>query len=388
MPFPAPHDQRSLTQVVKQQAYCLGFALVGVTTPEPPLHLEVYTRWLEAGRQGTMAYLAEPRARQRRADPRLVLPECRSILVLGMPYAAQPGTLAPPAELHRGRVAGYARGTDYHEALPARMKALMTWLEAETSQAILYREYTDTGPLLERELAQRAGLGWIGKNTCLISPLQGSYFLLAEILLDLELEPDAPFTADRCGNCHRCLDACPTQCILPDRTLDARRCISYLTIENKAAIPPELRSQVGDWVFGCDICQQVCPWNRRFAPAGLDQALAGGADQAGPDLVALLALTARDFNRRFKGSAVRRAKRRGLLRSAAVVLGNRCCGQADPAAVTALAQALQDPEALIRQHVAWALGQVGGTLARQALEQAVESEPDTTVQAEIQAALQ
>jgi epoxyqueuosine reductase len=272
--------------------------------------------------------------------------------------------------------------------MPPRLKALMTWLQAETGQSIPHRWYTDTGPVLERDLAQRAGLGWIGKNTCLIHPRQGSYFLLAEILLKLDLEPDAPFLADRCGDCQRCVQACPTQCILPDRTLDARRCISYLTIENKEAIPPALRSQVGDWVFGCDLCQQVCPWNQRFASGPADSALAARPDHAKPGLIELLALSPQDFNRHFKGSPIKRAKRRGLLRNAAVALGNRLRGQSEPAVAAALIRALSDAEPLVRQHVAWALGQVGGSPVRQALEQALQNEPDPAVQAEIRAALQ
>ena len=165
------------------------------------------------------------------------------------------------------RIASYAHGDDYHDILPARMKELVQFIEEQVGGPVQNRYYTDTGPILERDLAQRAGIGWIGKNTCLINPKQGSYFLLSEILLDLELEPDPPFTTDHCGTCTRCIEACPTDCILPNRTLDARRCISYLTIELKDDIPLELRDKIGDWVFGCDICQQVCPWNR-FAAEG------------------------------------------------------------------------------------------------------------------------
>lgn len=388
MTSPAHPDQISLTQAVKQQAHCLGFHLVGVTSPDPPPHLDTYERWLEAGRHDGMAYLAEPRARQRRADPRLILPECRAILVLGVPYAFPPGSAAAPSGPYQGRVAAYAWGADYHDVLPARLQALVGWLEAETGQTIPHRSYTDTGPVLERDLAQRAGLGWIGKNTCLIHPHLGSYFLLAEILLSIELEPDAPFDADRCGSCQRCRQACPTQCILPDRTLDARRCISYLTIENKGAIPPELRAQVGEWVFGCDVCQQVCPWNRRFASLEADPVLAARPGLTEPDLIALLALTPAAFNRQFKDTPVQRARRRGFLRNAAVVLGNRCRGTADQKVVVALAQSLEDAEPLVRGHAAWALGKIGGRLARQALAGAAVRETDAAVQAEIQAALQ
>jgi epoxyqueuosine reductase len=245
--------------------------------------------------------------------------------------------------------------------------------------------------VLERDLAQRAGLGWAGKNTCLIHPQHGSYFLLAEMLIGVELAPDAPFLADHCGSCTRCLQACPTGCILPDRTIDARRCISYLTIELKGPIPAELRSQIGNWVFGCDICQQVCPWNERAAQremAAPDAAFALHPHVpqrvSQPDLIAELALTPDGFNRKFKRSPVRRAKRRGYLRNVALALGNL----GDPAAVSSLAHALhEDGEPLIRGAAAWALGQLGDAAAQRSLAAALEHEQDASVQAEIHRAL-
>lgn len=254
----------ALTQAVKEKAHRLGFHLVGVTTPEPPPHYTIFESWLKADRHGEMSYLAEGHARQRRADPRQILPECKSILVLGTFYPAASSEPAPQ-DRSAGRIAAYACGRDYHEVLPQRLKALVSYIENQVGHAVPNRWYTDTGPLLERDLAQRAGLGWIGKNTCLINPALGSYFFLAEILLGVDLVIDQPFQTDQCGTCMRCLEACPTGCILPDRTLDARRCISYLTIELKGAISPRFRPLLGDWVFGCDVCQQVCPWNIRFA---------------------------------------------------------------------------------------------------------------------------
>ena len=272
--------------------------------------------------------------------------------------------------------------------IPARLERLVAFIERETGTPLVYRAYTDAGPLLERDLAQRAGLGWIGKNTCLIHPGTGSYFFLAELLLGIDLEPDQPFLEDRCGSCTRCLEACPTGCILPDRTLDAARCISYLTIELKGPIPPELRPQVGAWVFGCDVCQQVCPWNERYARAeNLPEALPEFAARPGMpanNLVEELSLSQEDFSRKFRGSPVKRAKRRGFLRNVAVALGNA----GDPAAVPALASTLQnDPEALVRAHAAWALGQIGGQAALEVLEQAANTEADLDVQVEIYAAL-
>ncbi len=301
-----------------------------------------------------MEYLATERSRQRRADPQRILPECRSILVLATPYSP-PGE---PEDAQRGdeatgRVAAYACGDDYHEVLPPRMQALVGFIEAQVGHAVVNRWYTDTGPILERDLAQRAGLGWIGKNTCLIHPKQGSYFLLSEILLDLDLEPDAPFTTDQCGSCTRCIAACPTDCILPDRTLDAGRCISYLTIELKDDIPSELRGKIGNWVFGCDICQAVCPWNR-FAAGQGDLAFVGSGPSQHPQLTRELELSSAEFNRRFRNSPVRRAKRRGYLRNVAVALGNTGRLADGPA----LEKTLQDAEPLVQQHAAWAMKRI------------------------------
>jgi epoxyqueuosine reductase len=253
-------------------------------------------------------------------------------------------------ESPHGRVAAYAWSADYHLILPERMQTLLTFVETQMGHPIPNRWYTDSGPLLERDLAQRAGLGWIGKNTNLIHPRIGSYILLAEILLGVDLEPDPPFEADRCGACKRCIEACPTQCILPDRTLDARRCISYLTIELKGEIPLHLRERMGQWVFGCDICQMVCPWNRFAAPSG-DPAFAPRPGVPHPDLIAELTLNPQDFNHKFKDSPIQRAKRRGYLRNVAIALGN----VRDPAAIQALRKALRDPEPLVRASSAWAI---------------------------------
>jgi epoxyqueuosine reductase len=223
-----------------------------------------------------------------------------------------------------GRVAAYAWGADYHEVLLGKLRHLVKFIEGQTGRPLAQRTYTDSGPLLERELAQRAGLGWIGKNTCLINAW--APISCWRVLLDLEINPDLPFEPDRCGSCTRCLEACPTNCILPDRTLDARRCISYLTIELKGAIPLELRAQMGKWVFGCDICQQVCPWNLRFAaPPGEAEALEipefqPRVDVPAPLLVEELAMTTEAFNHKFKCSPVKRAKRRGYLRNVSQAL--------------------------------------------------------------------
>jgi epoxyqueuosine reductase len=389
----------SITDDLKAEAHRLGFDLVGVALPLPAPHLQVYEQWLQAGRHAQMTYLESAPARERRADLRRILPEVRSVLSLGVRYPAPAQPFAADAGSPRGRVAAYSWGEDYHEALPGRLQALVAFLEHRLGRAIPNRWYTDTGPILERDYAQLAGLGWIGKNTCLIHPRLGSYFLLAEILLGIDLEPDAPFAApalqspslpapalpgDLCGACTRCIEACPTQCILPDRTLDAGRCISYLTIELKGAIPLELRPQMGDWVFGCDICQQVCPWNLRFAAPQGDPAFAPRLDVPAPDLIQELSLTPETFNRKFKRSPVKRARRRGYLRNVCVALGNA----GDPDAISALGKVLlEEAEPLVRGHAAWALGQIGGLAAQGLLRQALESEPEAAVRAEIEAAL-
>ena len=377
-------DPRQLAQAVKAEARRLGFELAGITGPGPPAHGQVFLDWLSQDRHGEMAYLASERSQQRRLEPRLILPECQSILVLGIPYAvAGEPEAALPAQAY-GRVASYAWGADYHAVLAPRLQALVAFVESQVGAPLPHRWYTDTGPVLERDLAQRAGLGWIGKNTCLIHPQKGSYFLLAELLLGVALEPDAPFTADRCGSCTRCLEACPTGCILPDRTIDSRRCISYLTIELKGPIPIELRPLVGDWVFGCDICQQVCPWNQRFANSPPDPAFTPRQGIPRPNLLEALSLAPSQFNQRFKDSPVRRARRRGYLRNAAVALGNL----ADPASVPVLAHSLrQDPEPLVRGHAAWALGRIGDELALQELRAALSIETDLQVRQEIERAL-
>jgi len=375
-----------LAQAIKAQARYLGFDLVGITTPETPVHFPVYENWLDAGRHGEMDYLASGRARQRRENPRCILPECKSILALGISYHH---TLDKPDPPGSGWVAAFSMGRDYHEVLPQRLRSLVDFIEAQVGCPILQRTYTDTGPLLERELAQRAGLGWIGKNTCLISPRIGSYVLLAEILLGIDLPADLPFEPDLCGSCTRCLHACPTSCILPDRTLDARRCISYLTIELRGMIPVELRPAVGAWIFGCDICQQVCPWNQRFAPLHGDPDFAPRPNLPTPTLVDELALSPQEFNRKYKVSPVQRAKRRGYLRNVAVALGNAPLTEMQqPEVVAALSRVLQfETEPLVRGHAAWALGRIGGETARQSLIASLDGEADDLVRGEIRAAL-
>lgn len=380
----------SFKSTIKSQARSLGFQLAGITTPEPPPHFGVYKNWLAAGRHGQMGYLASERSLEHRFDPHQILSECQVILVLGTPYfppkmnEMENNPLPLEHKNTPGRISSYAWGDDYHSVLPERMQALVNFIETQIGRSIPHRWYTDTGPILEREFAQRAGLGWIGKNTCLINPKFGSYFFLSEILLGIELNPDPPFNADRCGSCSRCINACPTACILPDRTIDARKCISYLTIELKDTVPVELRPQIGDWVFGCDICQQVCPWNQRFASTTGDPQFAPRPGVAVPDLIRELSLSPEKFNNKFKSSPVKRTKRRGYLRNIAVALGN----SGNPSAVPVLSQALQnETEPLVRAHATWALGQIKGSASIEALIRSIKKETDEGVRVEIQSAL-
>jgi epoxyqueuosine reductase len=336
-----------LKQAIKEKARQLGFTLAGVTSSQPPPHYNVFESWLNADMHGTMKYLAEERSRTRRADPKQILPECKSILVLAIPYNSP-----LPEEEGRVRVASYALGDDYHDIIPPRLKLIVEFIEEQLGHPIPNRYYTDTGPILERDLAQRAGLGWIGKNTLLINPKAGSTFFLAEILLGIELEPDEPFTTDHCGTCTRCIEACPTHCILPNRAVDARRCVSYLTIELKEDIPAELRPLMKDWIFGCDICQQVCPWNRFSSPA--DPAFEPKIPL--PVLTEELLLTSVEFNQRFKKSPIKRAKRRGYLRNIAVAIGNNG-NENDISTLEQVIHATRD-ELMVKEHAKWALEKI------------------------------
>jgi epoxyqueuosine reductase len=325
-----------------------------------------------------MGYLASERNLVRREDPRNILPECKSIIVTGTPYLPEGyDDQSGQADL---RIASYALGNDYHQVIPARLAELVGFIEHTLGKAVESKIYTDTGPVLERDLAQRAGLGWIGKNTCLINPQQGSYFLLGEILLDVELEPDQAFEMDRCGSCTRCLEACPTECILPDRTIDARRCISYLTIEEKGFIDPGLRADIGNWLFGCDICQQVCPWNTRFAQSTPEPQFQPREFLRNVDLRRFLELKPGSWLQGLRGSPLERPRRKGLVRNAAVVTGN----SANENYYEQLSGLLRcDPEPVVRAHAAWALGQLSLPEARAALREAQRLEKDPDVLQEI-----
>ena len=377
---PAATGEAALAAAIKREARRLGFALVGIARVERPVGAAAYEAWAEGGLAGEMGYMVARRAE--RVEPSRYAPWARSAICVGMHYGQ--AEEAPPHDpaRPRGRVARYARGRDYHDVLRTRLEALVAFIRAEAQAPVEARICVDTSPVLERDLAARAGLGWIGKNTMLIHPRQGSWFFLGEVLVSLDLPPDAP-SGDRCGRCERCLPACPTGAFLAPHVLDARRCIAYLTIELKGPIPRDLRPLIGDWVFGCDICQEVCPYNARPGPQG-EPAFGPSRGLDAPDLIELLRITDAEFRHRFAGSPITRAKRRGLLRNVAVALGTLRAAEAVPA----LARALDDAEPLVRGHAAWALGRIGGPSARAALEDRLVREPDGWVAEEIGAALE
>ncbi len=327
---------------VFQRALQLGFDDCRFTTVLPPSHAPRFQRWLQAGLHGQMDYLA--RNAHKRIAPALLLAGAKTIITLAASYA-------PPSAGAAGRIARYARFGDYHRILGGRLKDLAALLHSLGS-GVRSLWHVDTGPLLERDLAERAGLGFIGKHTNLISRKLGNWIFLAEIITTLELEPDAP-EKNRCGSCRRCIAACPTAAITAPFQLDARRCVSYLTIELKGAIPEALRPMIGNRIFGCDDCLAACPWNR-FAREGAIMSPYYRPDMAAPDLIQLLSLDEAAFEQRFAGTPIRRAKRRGLLRNVCVALGNR----GDQAALPALERAAADAEPLVAEHARWAISRI------------------------------
>ena len=327
---------------------------MGVARVEPLEARAHYDAWLAAGRHGEMHWLASEKHRARRADPALLVPDIRAVVCVALCHP--PGRDAE-RDTRLGRIARYAAGEDYHLVMKEKLLALERWIQDELFPGSGSLWYADTGAILERGWAERAGLGWIGKHAGVLSESLGSWFLLGEVLVDRELVADAP-VAERCGTCDRCMAGCPTQAIVAPYQLDARRCISYLTIELKGAIPRELRPLIGDWVFGCDVCQEVCPWNR-FAPPAREARL-HAATLEGWSLERFLTLDEPTFLELFAKSPIRRADRAGFVRNVCVALGNR----GEPRHAAALARALEsDRDALVRGHAAWALGRVAERLA-------------------------
>lgn len=351
---PGEDAPQTLSEQVKGLALAVGFDLAGIAPADPTPELAFLRDWLARGFAGEMDYLG--RRAEERMDPRRVLEGARSVVTLGFVYDPGPLPAPGPGAL---RVARYAGGEDYHDVLLERVRALEAGLPALAGRPVHSRGYVDTGPVQERNLAARAGLGWIGRNTCLIHPRLGSFLLLGAVLSDLELEPDAR-EPDHCGTCHACLDACPTGAFPEPYVLDARRCISYTTIEARGAIPEPLREAHGAWGFGCDACQEVCPWNlrarRRVPPdrEGLRARVAPDARWRRASLGWVLALSEEEWRGATRGSALRRARYRGLLRNALVVAGNA----GDTELIPLVRRHAEGPDALLAEHARWALARL------------------------------
>tara|TARA_R110002111_G_scaffold256979_2_gene324631 strand:+ start:126402 stop:127574 length:1173 start_codon:yes stop_codon:yes gene_type:complete len=373
-------DPSRQSALIKQLAYDVGFDLAGIAPAVTPEGYHQFLDWLNQGYAGEMSYL------ERRKDayqhPQYVMSSVRSVLMLTLNYRTE----EPPSITGtEARVSRYAWGsTDYHKVIRKKLKQLSTQIREHFPDCET-RGIVDTAPLLERDFAQLAGLGWIGKNTLLLNKTEGSWFFLAGLLLSDELVYDEPHQSSHCGTCTRCLDACPTDAFVEAGTLDARKCISYLTIELRdQPIPRELRPGMQDWIFGCDVCQDVCPWNSK-APVSRELSFQPVESFSPVDAIELLTLDEAAFQKRFQSTPMSRARRAGLLRNAAIVLGN----QGDHAAVPVLLQAICDSEPLIRGAAAWALGNLGGTEAAvTGLEQRLAVESEAEVVHELQWAIE
>ncbi len=348
-----PHDQvsqRELTQRIKDKALELGFDLVGIAPAEGSPELAFFDRWLEAGYAGEMHYLQ--RNAERRRDIQQVVPGARSVVVCGLNYDTEYPYSTDVDDPDRGWVARYAWGGDYHDGMQEKLRQLQAFVMECVPEEVASKIYVDTGPVVERVYAKYAGLGWFGKNTCILNKNLGSWLFLGELILSLRLDYDQP-ALDHCGTCTRCIDACPTDAILAPYVLDSRQCIAYLTIELKGSIPEALRSQMGHHIFGCDICQDVCPWNRKRTFTE-EETLQPQPTQVHPPLAELAELTPQAFKARFRRTPLERTKRRGVLRNVCVAMGN----SGNAAFIPLLETLVQDEEVLIREHAAWALARL------------------------------
>jgi epoxyqueuosine reductase len=373
----------SLYDTITRNATQLGFTILGVTRAEPAGTCEHYRHWIGAQMHGEMGYMA--RDPERRCDIRDVWPEVRSVVALALEYSA--GEPVVENRANTGIISAYARGDDYHHICWNLLEQLAEAIADDTDGTVSAKGYVDTGSILERDVAERAGLGWHGKNTMLIHPERGSWFFLAELLLDADLPVTSDRSPDRCGTCTRCLTACPTGAFAGPHILDARRCISYLTIEYRGSIPRDLRSLMGTHVFGCDVCQDVCPWNRKAARSGRDAPIVDGlqprSELIEADLLEFVNITSAEFADRFYGSPILRANRRGFVRNVCVALGN----VGDARAIEPLTHALADGSSMVREHAGWALMRIAGLDSVPLLRDAVERETVDTVRHDLSVSL-
>ncbi len=365
----------ALASDLKAEADRLGFDLVGIGQAIDPPHYDAFCRWLDADRHAGMGYM-EAR-REARRHPGSVLEGVASLVMVGFIYG---GGDEPASDMHQGLVARYARGADYHRLLWRRLEQLLDWM-VQRCPEVRGRAIADTAPLLERDYAQLAGLGWIAKNTMLINKRAGSYTVLGALLLDVTLPADPPHRSGHCGTCTRCLEACPTDALIAPHQLDANRCISYWTIEHKGPIPESFSEQLHGWVFGCDICQEVCPWNRKATPRSSTE-LEPRAEWISPDLIAWLRMDPSTFRDLLRGTAQKRTKRVGLVRNAILVLGERRVAHALPD----LIRLLEDDDPVIRGASAWALGRFDDPCAREALLRRID-DPDPEVRRRVVSAV-
>lgn len=370
--------ETALSSQIKEAAQRLGFELVGISPMRPAPHEQSFAQWLREGLAGNLDYMQ--RTESLRRDPRELVPWAVSIISVAMNYYSGYSRPVESSE-SRGWISRYAWGDDYHNLMKGKLEALLESIGQFHDGNIQGKAFVDSGPVLERDFAGIAGLGWIGKNTHLISPKKGSWFFLGELFVDLPLAYDRPIR-DRCGRCDLCLKACPTGAFVGPYVLDARRCISYLTIELKDWMPRSLRPLVGNHIFGCDICQEVCPYNVKALPTA-EIAFQPRSGLHAPELIAFLSLSEAEFRQRFRASPILRAKRRGFLRNVAVALGNLKALDAVPA----LIRSLDDEESVVRGHVAWALGQIGAQTALDPLHRRLRAENDADVQEELREAI-
>ena len=374
----ASRAEADLSLRIKEAGQRLGFDLIGISPVRFPPHADSFAEWLRAGFGGEMDYMV--RTESPRRDPHELVPWAVSVVSAGMNYYTT-FARAKQTKDATGWISRYAWGADYHAVVRARLESLLETVRELCGASVQGRVFVDSGPVLERDFAGTAGIGWIGKNTHLISPAKGSWFFLGELFLSIPLAYDRPIR-NRCGACDLCLRACPTGAFVGPYVLDARRCISYLTIELKGWIPRHLRPLIGNHVFGCDICQEVCPYNVKATPTR-EAAFAPRDGLYAPALIPFLSLSEEDFRTRFRQSPILRAKRRGFLRNVAVALGNLRSIEAVPA----LLRSLEDDEPLVRGHAAWALGRIGSAAARAGLQLRLTVETDAQVRDEIEAAL-